>query len=494
MNSCCNVRMPVAPKVVQAASLICFLLHPTSSFAASGPIFEQTPPGSPAGTPPQLRPTAPEKLPIESPDQFSAPDSTTYILTAEKTVRLSLKAAFDQAEQHNPEILKARQDVSMAEAGIISAGAIPNPQLATQFGFGPAWTKTIAGNTQQVGINQIVETGGKRAARLQLARSQKTAAMLQLDSIRFDLRTRIRRVYAELAAAQAFVRVIENQRALTARLVEIAIERFKAGSAPEAEIIQARLNLNQYDAQRNSAQGRIRQAQIQLSILLGEPVAPNLIAIDHGLFESESDSNDLVPQPDKPLPEESVLLQSAIGVRPDLLVAKQQLNVSTKQIALAKTQRIPDVILGSGFAYSTFKDLEPPNKQQFGAYLNVNMDLPIFYRKQGEIMSARVSQDQARTQALIVQNRATAEVKAAYENVRLARANISKYRTQLLAAAQETVRLAELGYKYGRNRLSDVILAQQSAQQVNVGYFEAVVAYQNAWADLERSVGRPLEL
>ena len=494
MNSCRNARMPVAPNVVQAAWLICFFLHPASSFAESGPIFEQTPPGSPAGTPPQLRPYAPEKSPIESPDQFLAPDPTMYILKVEKTVNLSLKAAFDQAEEHNPEVLKAKQDVSIAEAGIISAGAIPNPQLATQFGFGPAWTKTIAWNTQQIGINQIVETGGKRAARLRLARSQKTATTLQLDSLRFDLRTRIRRVYAELAAAQAFVKVIESQRALTARLVEIAIERFKAGSTPEAEIIQARLNLNQYDAQRNSAQGRIRQAQIQLSILLGEPVAPNLIAIDHGLFESESDSNDLVPQPDKPLPDESVLLQSAIGVRPDLLVAKQQLNVSTKQIALAKSQRIPDVILGSGFAYSTFKDLEPPDKQQFGAYLNVNMDLPIFYRKQGEIMSARVSQDQARTQALIVQNRATAEVKAAYENVRLARANISKYRTQLLAAAQETVRLAELGYKYGRNRLSDVILAQQSAQQVNVGYFEAVVAYQNAWADLEKAVGRPLQL
>lgn len=109
-------------------------------------------------------------------------------------------------------------------------------------------------------------------------------------------------------------------------------------------------------------------------------------------------------------------------------------------------------------------------------------------------MSAQVSQDQARTQALIIQIRATAEVKAAYENVRLARANISKYRTLLLAGAKETVRLAELGYKYGRNRLSDVILAQQSAQQVNVGYFDAVVAYQNAWADLERAVGRPLEL
>ena len=107
-------------------------------------------------------------------------------------------------------------------------------------------------------------------------------------------------------------------------------------------------------------------------------------------------------------------------------------------------------------------------------------------------MSAKVSIDQAKTQTLIARNRLIAEVKAAFENVRLAKANIAKYRTQLLAAATETVHLNELGYQYGRNRLADVILAQQSMQQINVGYFEAVIAYQNAWSDLEKAVGRPL--
>ncbi|MBX9570695.1 MAG: TolC family protein [Candidatus Obscuribacterales bacterium] len=491
MNSSRNMQMPGAPLVVRAALLICLSLNPISAFAASGPIFEQVPPGSPIGTPPELRPTAPDRPAGESLNLDTTPSTAIYALKAENTVNLTLKSAFAQADEHNPEILKAKQDVAIAEANIVSAGAIPNPQLATQLGFGPAWTKTIAGNTQQVGINQIVETGGKRAARLKLARSQKTASTLQLESIRFELRTRIRRVYAELAAAQEYAGLVERQRALTERLVNIAIERFKAGSAPEAEIFQSKLNLNQYDAQRNTAQGRIRQAQIQLSTLLGEPVAPNLMAIDQGLFDSEDANNDLVPAPDKPFPDEGLLLQSALNARPDLMVAKQQLNVSARQLGLVKAQRIPDVILGSGFVFTTF---QAPEKQQYGAYLNVNVDLPIFYRKQGEIMAARLSQDQAKTQSLIVQNRVTAEIKAAYENVRLSRANISKYRTQLLAAAAETVRLAELGYKYGRNRLSDVILSQQSAQQINVGYFDAVVSYQNAWADLEKSVGRPLDL
>ena len=139
------------------------------ALAAPGPIFEKPPDSS--GNPPQLRPFAPSSPKTEFPGASSAtPATTTYLLKVDKTVNLTLKAAFDQAEQHNPEILKARQDVEIASAGIVSAGAIPNPQLAVQTGFGPAWTKTIAGNTQQVGINQILETGGKRSARLQLNR------------------------------------------------------------------------------------------------------------------------------------------------------------------------------------------------------------------------------------------------------------------------------------------------------------------------------------
>jgi cobalt-zinc-cadmium efflux system outer membrane protein len=455
--------------------------------AASGPIFEQ--PQQTTTGPSELRPTVPNtsapqgaEMPIETP-------STAYILNAERTVRLTLKEAFEQAEEHNPEILKARQDVSLATASVVTAGARPNPQLAVQMGFGPAWTRTIAGNTQQVGVNQIIETGGKRAARINYSKAQQTASNLQLEAIRFDIRIRIRRAYAELAAAQAYTQLIENLRALAERLVNIASERFKAGAAAEAEIIQAQLTSNQYDAQRNSAQGRIRQAQIQLSTLLGQPVAPNLVAEDQGLFRLQSAQSEIVPAADQAMPDEDTLLQSALSNRPDLRVAEQQLTVSTKQFRLARAQRIPDVILGSGFAFTTFKRPEP---QQFGGYVNVNVDLPIFYRKQGEIMSAKVSIDQAKTQTLIARNRLIAEVKAAFENVRLAKANIAKYRTQLLAAATETVHLNELGYQYGRNRLADVILAQQSMQQINVGYFEAVIAYQNAWSDLEKAVGRPL--
>ena len=39
-----------------------------------------------------------------------------------------------------------------------------------------------------------------------------------------------------------------------------------------------------------------------------------------------------------------------------------------------------------------------------------------------------------------------------------------------------------------------IILARQQYQQILSSYFDAVVAYQNAWADLEKAIGVSLNL
>ncbi|MBX9685241.1 MAG: hypothetical protein K2X27_00990, partial [Candidatus Obscuribacterales bacterium] len=68
--------------------------------AASGPIFEQ--PQQATTGPPQLRPTAPGSSVLQGPEMPIESSPTTYILKAERTVRLTLKDAFEQAEEHNP--------------------------------------------------------------------------------------------------------------------------------------------------------------------------------------------------------------------------------------------------------------------------------------------------------------------------------------------------------------------------------------------------------
>ena len=93
---------------------------------------------------------------------------------------------------------------------------------------------------------------------------------LQLDALRFNVHNRVRRAYAELAAAEAYEALIEAQRTVGLKLSSIAQRRYDAGKAAYSEVSQASLNVLQYDTQRNSAQGKLEQASAALTQLVGE--------------------------------------------------------------------------------------------------------------------------------------------------------------------------------------------------------------------------------
>lgn len=401
---------------------------------------------------------------------------------------LSLARSFDTATTQNPQMLVATQNLAIAAAQIKTAGAVPNPQFALQYGWGPPYTNTIAGNTQQVGINQLVEMGGKRGARLKLARANYDLAQKQLTALHLEVRTRVRKAYAELAAAEANIELVEHQRALIERLYAIANSRVNAGAAAEAEAIQAKLVVDQFDTLRTMALARLRQASVQLDYLLGYEPTRDIDVEDNGLFKLSTERNELVPQPNFDLPPVEKLLAQAMAQRPDLKAANQQIVVNERSLSLMKRQAIPDVLFGSGYVFSTYTDA----RQQNGAYLNVNMDLPIFYRKQGEIAQARATLDQSRLQLTATKAQIETDVHAAYATLMAARANIIRYQDNLIPSAKTVVRLAQRTYEVGRSDLSNAIVAEQSFQQTLSGYFDAVVSYQNAWADLEKAVGAPL--
>ena len=404
---------------------------------------------------------------------------------------LHLSEAFNQANDNNPEITTAMHNLHVAQAQIKTAGSIPNPQFALQYGFGNPYNQTIAGNTQQAGINQLIELGGKRSARLRYAKENFKLTSLQIETLRFDVRCRVRRAYAELAAAEANIDLIENQRDLVNRLYTIASQRFKGGAAPESEEIQAHFAVDQFDTLRTTALVRLRQASIQLDFLLGFKAERDIDVQDNSLFKLSSAQNELVPKPDSSLPNLQNLLLSAYQQRPDLLVANEQVTTNLRQLSLSKRQAIPDVLIGSGFVWSTYKrDQQVP--PQNGAYLNVNVDLPIFYRHQGEIALAHANIEQSRTQANSVRARVEMDVQSAYAALIGARTNVLRYQQELIPHAREVVHLAQRSYEVGRTDISNAIIGQQSFQQTLSTYFDAVVAYQNAWADLEKAIGKPL--
>lgn len=434
---------------------------------------------------------------------LQTPQLQTGIVVSPAPVRtLSLKECLERAELNNKEIVSARWNLPIARAQVTIAGAIPNPQFQLQEGFGPSFTSVLTGQNEQFQWTQQFLTAGKRTKKIALAKAQYLLAEVQLDALKFDVRNRVRRAYAEQAAAEAYAELVESERAVGVKLLSIAEKRVAAGKAPQTEVLQARLNVNQFDTQRNQAQIRLQQDSAALGLIIGEtPEHVEVIDVeDNGLFKLSTEQTDIVPSPAGLLPSFSLLMETARTSRPDWRAAKQQVFVFEKAVELAKAQRIPDLFVGSGIQYMHLSKHQPPGLQAVpnsvgnGVYMTVSAENPLFYQHQGELLQAVGNLKQATRNEELLRCQVSADVASANSEVEVARANIFLFQKDLLPTAADVARIARRGYETGATDLATAIVAQQQYQQTLQSYFDSVVAYQTAWADLEKAIGKPLKL
>jgi cobalt-zinc-cadmium efflux system outer membrane protein len=418
----------------------------------------------------------------------------------------ALSACFDRADQQNREVLVAASNLPVNQASVTIAKAIPNPVYNMTYGFGPAWAYVIAGNNQQFGWSEEIQVAGRRTKKVNVARSQVLQTALQVEAVRFDVHNRIRRAYAELAAASAYAELIEEQRETAFKLLDVSQKRYDAGAAPGSEVLQSKLAAMQFDTLRNQARGRLLAGSAALSLLLGDtPRRQEIIDVDaNGLFKLTASKTAIVPNFEKGFPALDELLPIAYKERKDLKAAIQQAYVNRRALTLSKTQRIPDPVIGFQYLFSTYKPYQEqyftpqPNAHKVpyspGYLLTVSEETPIFYQYQGQIAQAKAVWEQSLKQNEQIENQIATDTVVAYEELLVARKNIRTFQQELLPNAANVARLARLGYEVGKTDLATAILAQQQYQQIRSSYFDSVVAYQNAWADLEKAMGVSLTL
>jgi cobalt-zinc-cadmium efflux system outer membrane protein len=431
--------------------------------------------------------------------------------TTAKRRKFALATCFSKADTDNKEIAVAAATLPVAQAAIVIAKAIPNPVYNMQYGWGPAWQYIVAGNNQVVGLTEEILVAGRRTKRTNVAQANYLANALQIEAVRFAIHNRVRRAYAQLAADFAYASLIETQQKIAENLLDISQKRFDAGKAPGAEMLQSKLAVMQYKPQQNTALGKIEQDSATLAQLLGEtPQQENIIETDeNSLFKLSAERNTLVPAVERGIPALQQLLPSAWRERNDLKASIQQAWVNRKALTLAKTQRIPDPLIGFNYMFSSYKQFQTQYFNPTGSTANIagnsvpqepgfmfsySQEMPIFYQYQGQIAHAKANWLLQLRQNDLTRAQIASQIVTAYESLLATRATIQKYQRDLLPAALKVAQLTRRGYELGKMDLATSILAQQNYQQLRSSYFDSVVAYQNAWADLEQAVGVPLAM
>lgn len=379
---------------------------------------------------------------------------------------LDLRTALSTAESANLEIRAARQQRALAIAGMTTARQLPNPVI----GF------TAARDTPHEGVSLDLplELGGQRSKRIAVAREEQKSTDIDIAILGRQVRRRTREAFFKALAARAQTLQSKAALDLSTRIRDLVQQRFDAGDVAELEVLQAEVELARSNADYETTAQAERSADVTLAALLNrkieEPVAVT------GRIEEIPTSPAL----------ESVLSQ-AMQSSADMLKTAQDLSTEERRLALAKSQRIPNLDLSVG------ADFNSPPDFRTGGKGGVAMTLPLFYRGQGEIALSNARLELLRLTLASQRTNVAAQVASSYFDYAAKAHQAQQYREKILPQTLRIEAMAEDSYKAGKTNVLTLLDSQRRLNEVQKAYIDALLAAQTSFAALEESVGTPLD-
>ncbi|MFZ0213867.1 MAG: TolC family protein [Candidatus Acidiferrales bacterium] len=386
--------------------------------------------------------------------------------TASPAQKLTLAQALDMAERQNLDLIAARAQRAVTAAGVRIASERPNPTgnfTALRDDPHEGWWFDVP-----------LELGSKRQRRIDLAHAENALTDDDISALEKQLRQNVRDAFFALALARGVTAEKNDALMLAQRLHDIAQQRFQAGDVPQLEVFQAGLVASQAQADYQVAQKEEKVALNELNELLSEPPATDWDLV-----------NPLADLPSEPTLDS--LLSRANGANAELQKIAQEERVEQTQLALYKADRIPNLTLSLGMDYAS------PHNFRYGPRSQASMEVPIFSRDQGEIAQSSASLMALEAQASATRRAVEGHVESAYLELDSREAQAQLYKESLLPASERLESMAEESYRAGKANILSVLDAQKNVQQVREEYLQSLYAVQQAFAQLEDTVGAPLD-
>lgn len=363
------------------------------------------------------------------------------------------------------DVARARWDV--AQAGQITAGERPNPTVSLQPGYstglGPPWLLGL-------NFNIPIETAGKRGYRLAQARQLTDVARLNLATVAWQVRSRVRRSLLDLQAAGELEQLLIRQQAMQAAMVKVLEDQLAAGAVSRLEVARATAasettRLAVVDAQQQAA-----EARAQLAAALGVPA--------RALADVNLVTDTAAPPP---LPAAEVR-RAALLNRADILGALADYAAAQSALQLEIARQYPDMQLGPG--YQLDRSL---NQWRLG----FTAALPVLHQNQGAIGQANARRTEAATRFTALQARVVADIDRALATYHAVQAKTGAA-DALLARLRQQEELTRAMIAAGEAAKPALLTVQLEFLTAHLARLDAQVKARLALAALEDAVQGPL--
>lgn len=378
-------------------------------------------------------------------------------------IMLDLPAAIALAVERHPALRAAAHEVSASAAAVEQAGRRPNPELAYLREGHRAGSRTTT-----VQVNQPLELGGKRQARIAVAQGALDLAASDQALRRQALRADVIDAFYTALVAQERHQLAQATLELAGTSLQAVNGRVAAGKVSPVEASKARVAQADARADLARAAADLAVARNALGALIGE--APDARALAGAAVAT-------LP-PVEALPALQQRAAGALSVRR----ARQQLALRTAQADAERAARVPDITLTVG----SQRDDQLAHRQ---AVVGLAIPLPLFDRNQGNLAAAIARADGARAELEAAELAARTDLAAARLRYDQARGEALLLEHDMVPEARSVHELTLKGFEYGKFTFLDVLDAQRTYFQARSRQWQAMLDAWHAHADIERLAG-----
>ncbi|HEY6086054.1 MAG TPA: efflux transporter outer membrane subunit [Nitrospira sp.] len=356
-----------------------------------------------------------------------------------------LKRAVATVDEFAARVLVAKTDFAPQMNATVNAPAFGNTKNIAFPGFPNVFNYYVQGN-----LAWELDIWGR-------IRRSNEAALGDLLAREENRRALIVQIVGGVAQAYFDLRQIDMQLEIAKRTLQAWEESVRIGQARLRQGVINRLDVDQFEAERQNAEARIAeltrqmvQKENELSVLLGRN--PSQIVRGQSLTEQ------MMP-PVVPAGLPSELLQR----RPDVIQAEQGLAASTARIGMTKAERFPKLSITGVLGVASPQLTQLVAHETFFGVAGPSLAGPLF---NAQVLGFQQKAAEAQARQALAQYEQT--VLVAFREVEDALVGVSTARDQ--AAAQErqvnalrsALHLANVRYKGGLANYLDVLIAQRS--------------------------------
>jgi cobalt-zinc-cadmium efflux system outer membrane protein len=377
----------------------------------------------------------------------------------------------------HPSLEVARDQWLVAQAGLKTAGARPNPSVSVT----PGYDSQIPGNYSPwlvpVTFDVPVETAGKRGKRIAEAEKISESARWNFVSAIWKIRSDVRASLLDLKISEQRTGLLQKQFSAQQQIVKLLQQRLDTGEISQPELTIAQIALNKTLIDLSAAQSKKSDATSQLAEALGLSEAA-LDDVELNFDFSMRDEMTLTSADARKL---------ALRSRADILGALADYAAAEADLRLEIAKQYPDLHFGPGYAWNS------GNAGDNQWSLGLTLELPILDQNQGPIAEAEARRKLAAAKFVELQSQVISEIDRAVAGWRVAEEQL-KTGNDLLAAEQQRQKSAQAQLEVGAADQLDSLNAQLELESASLAQLENETQLQQALGQLEDALQSPLAL